>query len=198
MSPCRNNRKRIALMAADVLDDRQSQPLQAHLKICPDCRRYLAEISRLTEKLSSSIVTSNIEASDHFHQRIVRSITTGAGQSSAEQRLTIKSWFIGCLDRPRKTAFALGASLALVTALFVLTVSQHDPATPKSSLRTYSQLSLSGQITSVPSPTLSNYRKAVNGSPEKLDELLALQCRRHSQSMPILTASIWSSRTDSD
>jgi hypothetical protein len=185
-------------MASKVLDETQTRPLQAHLESCEHCRRYLTEISRVTEKLSSSIVTLDIEASNPFHERIVRSLSNELGQSLAVQRVTIKSWFIGCLGGFRKTALALGVSLGVVTALFVMTLSQRHPIAPKSSPQSLFQLSSSRQTTSAPSPTLSNYRKAVNASPEKLDELLALQSRGHSPALPILTASTLSAQTDSD
>src|SRR5260221_11865724 len=191
MRPCWKNRKAIALMAANVLDERQEQPLQAHLKTCADCRHYLAEISRLTEELVSSNITANVEASNDFHQRIVRSIRTEQGHSSTDQQVTIKSWFAVCLAMRFKRAVVAGVvSLGIVIALFIMTLSQRHPITPGTSLQTHSQLPSSPQHATAPSPTLSNYRKAVNGSPEKLDELLALQCRGHSQAMPIMTASI--------
>src|SRR5258706_12569356 len=123
MRPCWKNRKAIALMAANVLDERQEQPLQAHLKTCADCRHYLAEISRLTEELASSNITANVEASNDFHQRIVRSIRTEQGHSSTDQQVTIKSWFAVCLAMRFKRAVVAGVGFFWICVMFFLLVS---------------------------------------------------------------------------
>jgi hypothetical protein len=200
MTPCRNNRKLIALMAADVLEARHAQTLQAHLKTCEGCRLYLTQISHVTDKLATSRVTPGLEASEQFHQRIVRSIRADLAQSSTEKRTAIKSWFAGFHGTgAKRTALALGGSLGVAVGLFVLmTSSQHSPIATDSSPANTSRAAASPQPASLLIPTLSNYRKAVNGSPEKLEELLTLQSSGHSSSLPILTAATLPSQTDPD
>ena len=53
MKPCAQNRKLIAWLASNALDARQTRQLQAHLETCEGCRRYLAEISNVTERLTA-------------------------------------------------------------------------------------------------------------------------------------------------
>src|SRR2546427_135224 len=69
MKHCSNNRKFIAWLAMDALDDRRTQALRAHLETCEGCRRYLAEIPNVAEKLGATATPPDIQAAESFHQR---------------------------------------------------------------------------------------------------------------------------------
>ncbi len=61
MKPCSNHRKLIAWLAVDALDDPQTRSLRAHLETCEGCRRYLAEISNVAQKLSAAATPPTFE-----------------------------------------------------------------------------------------------------------------------------------------
>src|SRR6266496_2572549 len=75
MRPCSKNRRRIAWLALDALDIRQVQDLRAHLETCAGCRRYLEEISNVTQSLIAAQITPDGRASDSFHQRVVSALS---------------------------------------------------------------------------------------------------------------------------
>src|SRR6266852_3236258 len=90
MKPCSNNRKLIAWLAVDALDDRQTRSLRAHLETCEGCRRYLAEISNVAQKLSAAAAPPDIHAAESFHQRVLgalRAEETASGWESLVARL---------------------------------------------------------------------------------------------------------------
>src|SRR2546425_12391139 len=71
MKPCPTRRKRIAWLALDALDVQEARDLRAHLETCEGCRRYLEEISNVTERLIAAQRGPDVQASESFHQRVV-------------------------------------------------------------------------------------------------------------------------------
>src|SRR5882762_6407815 len=74
MKPCSHNRKRLALLAIDALNANDQRELRAHVQACERCRTYLQEISNVTQKLGAVELRSEIQTSEAFHQRVVRSL----------------------------------------------------------------------------------------------------------------------------
>jgi anti-sigma-K factor RskA len=183
MKPCAKNRKLIAwlaLDALDALDTRSAQVLREHLAACEGCRRYLAEISSVTAKLSAAEPASDIQASATFHQKVADRLKANEPNSVWEiviANLTRVNWRI-----------AIPAVAALVMAVVALTVPWQQPAVPP-------HHQLVAQIVTAPdlyqdlSPTFANYQRVANESLEKLDELLTEQGNRNLSPTPIYTAS---------
>jgi len=81
MKPCNKNRKLIAWLALDELEDRRARELRAHLENCAGCRGYLKEISNVTEKLATAQAESDVQATESFHQRVVGALRATASDN---------------------------------------------------------------------------------------------------------------------
>jgi Putative zinc-finger len=85
----------MAWLALGELNARTAAALRAHIETCDGCRRYLAEISTVTERLAAAEMTPDIQASESFHRRLVTRLKTpeshawvGAGQGTGVSPLT--------------------------------------------------------------------------------------------------------------
>jgi hypothetical protein len=182
MKPCSNNRKLIAWLALDALDARQQQSLRAHLEDCEGCRRYLTELSSVTEKLAAAEVRSDIQTSETFHQKVagaVRGRKTGFVWEAlvAPLRAIGLNW--------RVALPVIGATVVVIAALAVLVrrPGVHLPAP------TGARAVLTPNEKSDLEPTMANYQMVANQSLEKLDELLTRQGNRNPPPTLIYTAS---------
>ena len=176
MKPCANNRKLIAWLAVDALDARQEPALRAHLESCEGCRRYLDELSHVTEKLSAVEIRPNVQASESFHQKVVSRLRAEASLSLWETvmaQLRAISW--------RVALPMVGAAAVVALSLFVWHPAVQPPiGAEKAAVRT-EKADLD--------PTISNYQMVANRSLEKLDELLTQQGSRNPSPTPTYTAS---------
>jgi anti-sigma factor RsiW len=184
MKPCSRNRKPLAWLALGELDARTAAALRAHIETCEGCRRFLAELSTVTEKLAAAEVTPDIQASESFHRRVVTRLR--AEQSgSVWQTLTaplIAAWLNWRVSLP-----VVGAA-ALVIAL--LSILARQPAAPAPA-PTVVQAVLPPDLKSDLPPTIANYQRIATRSLDELDELLTMQGRRNPSPTPIYTASLF-------
>ena len=183
MKPCSSHRKPIAWLALDALDVQEARNLRAHLETCEGCRRYLEEISNVTERLIAVEAAPDIQASESFHQQVVgrlRAEKSGAFSEAALPRLraTLVNW--------RVVLPVIGATAVVIAAWSVF---GPPPGVP-SPARTGAQAMLTPNITNELDPTISNYRMVANRSLEELDELLTRQGNRNRPPTPLYTASI--------
>jgi len=191
MKPCFNNRKLIAWLAVDALDDRQTRSLRAHLETCEGCRRYLAEISNVAQKLSAAAIPPNIHAAESFHQRVLGALRAEETASAwetllARLRATLLTW--------RVVLPTVGATALAIVALSL--VARH-PVAPVPA-PTVARAVLTPNAKSNLDPTISNYRTVANRSLEQLDELLIRQGNRNPSPSPLYTASSLSQANASD
>ena len=84
MKPCAQNRKLIAWLASNALEAQQARQLQAHLETCEGCRRYLAEISNVTERLAATESNPDIQASEVFHRKLAGRLRAAKPDSVGE------------------------------------------------------------------------------------------------------------------
>ena len=191
MKPCSNNRKLIAWLAVDALDDPQTRSLRAHLETCEGCRRYLAEISNVARKLSAAATPPDIQAAESFHQRVLsalRAEETGSAWETllARFRATLLTW--------RVVLPAVGATALAIVALSLVA---RRPGVPVPA-PTGAQAVLTPNAKSNLDPTISNYQTVANRSLEQLDELLLRQGNRNPSPTPLYTASSLSQANASD
>ena len=176
MKPCANNRKLIAWLAVDALDARREDVLRAHLETCEGCRRYLDDLSHVTERLSAVEIRSDVQASDSFHRKVVsrlRAETSASVWDTMLAQLRAMSW--------RVALPVLGAIAVVALSLFVW-----GPAIPPPTGNgTASNLKVKTDL----DPTISNYQMIANRSLEKLDELLTQQGSRNPSPTPVYTVS---------
>lgn len=182
MKPCLNNRKLIAWLAVDALDALEERRLRAHLETCEGCRRYLGEVSAVTEKLTAAEIRSDIQTSETFHQKVadaLRAEETGSAWTTAVAQLqaTLLNW--------RVALPVVGATVVVIAGLFLY---QRHPGVLLPS-PTRAQAVLTPSVKSDLDPTISNYQMVANRSLEKLDELLTRQGHRNPSPTPIYTAS---------
>ena len=189
MKPCSKNRKHIAWLALDALDFRRAQDLRTHLQSCEGCRRYLREMSNLTQKLTMAETKQDVEASASFHQRVV-------GALRADETDSVWATLVERLHGTLNWRMALpviGAAAVLIVALAAIVSRPSVHSDARSSARAGSM----PHLTADPPPTIANYTLVANQSLEKLDELLTRQGSRNFSPTPIYTASrVWRLMTE--
>jgi anti-sigma factor RsiW len=182
MKPCSQNRKLIAWLASNALDAGQTRQLQAHLETCEGCRRYLAEISNVTERLVAAETNSNVQASESFHRNVAAKLRTAKPDSLGEilaayLRAALLNWRV-----------ALPAIAALVV-VGVIVANWRQPPEVSPPPRAGTQTASVSDVDMDMAPTVANYQRVANQSLDKLDALLTKQGNRALPSMPIYTAS---------
>ncbi len=186
MNPCSTNRKPIALLVVDALNASEARELRAHIQTCEGCRAYLQEISDVTQKLGAFEVRSEIQTSEAFHQRVVRSLRaeeTASPLSSllTQLRVAMSNW---------RVALPVAGATALLVAAFVFFMRP----SPVTNIVNVSPPNVKTER----DPTISNYQMIANRSLEKFDELLNRQATRNSSAGPIYTASMLSAHDGLD
>jgi len=182
MKPCAQNRKLIAWLSLNALEARQTRQLQAHLETCEGCRRYLAEISSVTERLVATESNPDVQASESFHRKLAGKLRAAKPDSIGE---ILAAYFRGTLLNWR---VALPAIAALVVVGVTVAIWRQPPRV-SSSPRAGTQTAAVAEADSVLAPTIANYQRVANQSLDKLDALLTRQGNRALPSMPIYTAS---------
>jgi len=170
MKPCSKRRKFIAWLALDALDVQEATDLRAHLETCEGCRRYLEEISNLTQRLIAAETEPDIQPSNSFHQRV-------AGRLVARLRAMFLNW---------RVALPVIGATAVVIAVW--SVFEPRPGVPLPA-STGAQAVLTPKVKHDLDPTLSNYQMVANRSLEELEELLTRQGNRNPPPTPLYTAS---------
>ncbi|MGA2684739.1 MAG: zf-HC2 domain-containing protein [Verrucomicrobiota bacterium] len=180
MKPCAQNRKLIAWLAANALDAPQAQTLREHLETCEGCRRYLADISSVTERLVAVEANPDIQASESFHRKV-------AGRLRATKPDSL--WEILAVYWARSSWRVVLPAIAALVVVGVIVATWRQAPVVSSPPRTSTQTAaVSGEDNDL-APTLANYQRVANQSLARLDALLTQQGSRALPSMPIYTAS---------
>ena len=189
MKPCAQNQKLIVWLTLNALDARQTRQLRAHLETCEGCRRYLAEISNVTERLAEQ-ENLDIQASESFHRKVASRLRAAKPDSIGE---ILATYFRGTVLNWR-VAFPAVAALVLVCVTIAIW-----PQPPKivSSPRPIVRIALVSSADNDPAPTIANYQRVANQSLAELDALLTRQGNRPLPPMPIYTASSFGLATES-
>ena len=182
MRPCSKNRKLIAWLALDALDVQEAKDLRAHLETCEGCRRYLGEVSNLTERLIAAETEPDLQPSESFHQRV-------AGRLRAEESGSFSETVVARLQAMflnwRVVLPVIGATAVVIAAWSVFGprpgVPLPAPTGVQAALRPNPKHDLD--------PTISNYQMVANRSLEELDELLTRQGNRNPPPTQFYTAS---------
>jgi anti-sigma factor RsiW len=182
MKPCAQNRKHIAWLASNALDEPQTRQLQAHLETCEGCRRYLAEISNVTERLAAAEATPDVQASESFHRKLAGRLRAAKPDTIGE---ILAAYFRGTRLNWR---VALPAIVLLVVIGVSVAIWRQPPEVAPSS-RAGTQTASVSDVDNDLAPTIANYQRVANQSLDKLDALLTRQGNCPLPSMPIYTAS---------
>ena len=182
MKPCSQNRKRIAWLVLDALDDRQAAALRDHLALCENCRRYWEDLARLTAGLACAAPDSTLEASESFHRRVaekLRAAESGSLLDILEARLgaALRNWRV-----------VLPTTAAVATALFAVVALRLQPGASRPVPHTVQVVSASGPESEL-APTIANYEMIAHQSLEKLSELLTRQGNKSLPRAPVYTIS---------
>ena len=191
MTPCSRNRKLIAWLALGELDARREADLRSHIQTCDECRHYQEEISKLRETLATAQPTTDIEASEPFHRRLVARIRT-------EQRGSF--WDI-LAARPAAGRLnwrvALPLTGAAVIAITTLSLLLRQPAVPSPAPRRVQAVVWPTPKSDLP-PTIANYQIVASRSLDELDELFTQQGNRRPGPAPIYTASMFAAASEAN
>jgi len=172
MKPCSQNRKLIAELALNSISALGEERLRDHFKSCDGCRAYFEEMSRLTNVLSVHGVRTDITASEVFHKKVLSRLERSPGQ--AVFTLLLNWRLIG----------PAVAVLALIAACVMLWPRQTQmPEMVKHVSPAHST------VRADLDPTVANYQRIVNESPDTLDELISKQGSKHAAPTPIYTVS---------
>lgn len=181
MKPCAHNRELLVWLNLNALSADQKRALSAHLETCEGCRGYLAETSQVTEKLAAAGTTSEVQATERFHQKL-------AGKLRAETREP--SWEIWALGQRFwglwRVALPAIAALVLVG---IIVAHREQPGKLAAQRPPANQTPVVSGAEENLEPTVANYQRVAKQSMEKLDQLLTQQGRRPLPAMPIYTVS---------
>ena len=215
MKPCSCNRKLIAWLALGELDASHEADLRAHIQCCDECRRYLHELSSVTETLTTGELTRDIEASQSFHRRVV----AGLRAERSRWSWTDLAVQLGAARLGWRAALSLLGTTALVVAL--LSVLWRQPGLPgpaparvlavlppgprnhlTPTISNYQKASITHHASRIImndlSPTISNYQRVANRSLDELDDLLTRQDSRRSSPTRFYTASMFAAANVGD
>jgi hypothetical protein len=151
----------------------------------------MEEISNLTERLAEAEAEPAIQASESFHQSVVRRLRTEAPGSFSP---TVVARLRAMLLNWRVVLPVIGAAAAVIAvfSVFEPRPGVHLPATSGV------QVVLTPGVKKDLEPTLSNYQLVANRSLEELDELLTRQGNRNPPPTPLYTASTLARANGSD
>ena len=181
MKPCAGQQKLIAALALDLLEPGPARELRAHMETCAGCQGYLAELTRVTEQLAAVKPVVELPASDTFHRGVMARI---------EDRAAGPDWrMVGDILRA-VLGWRVAAPMVVVILLLIRLGIEHasknevpvQPVVPASvqvpAANTYADLA----------PTVANYQRVAEESPDKLDALLARQEPSTGRAAPVYTA----------
>jgi hypothetical protein len=164
MNPCAKNKRRLAWMAADLLEADEAKALRAHLERCPGCRNYWQDLSDLSERLAKVKDLPEVDLPASFHGQVRQRI------HELEKPSLLFQWASNLRH------LLLERRLAAVTAAVIIGIGM---LLWRQGLREEKQRNPRPDITvqrAAPPvtspPTLASYRRAAEISLESLDALL--------------------------
>jgi hypothetical protein len=191
MKPCWKNRKPIAGLVLGSLSAERATVLRRHLELCPGCRHYFTELSRLTATVEAAKPDADIPNTAAFHQRFVARIKT---RERIPQRETLFEFVRANLLNWR---VALPGATGIAVLVALLLIPRHRPDVslplPPDRLAT-SAPALDSDI----EPSIANYQTVAQQSLDQLDQLLNEQGRRNLPPAPIYSASTFATATKTD
>ena len=181
MKPCADQQKLIAWLALGALDERSEQKLRAHLATCSGCRRYLAEISQVTEQLAAAEPDMQLPATEAFHRNVVARL-------QAETPTPIWEKISGAL-RPIFSSWRVALPVAAVAVVLLVVGIAQWPRT-KADVRPVAPTITPAAVDTEANlaPTIANYQRVASESLDKLDALLGEQGKQTTRATPVYTA----------
>ena len=178
MKPCFNKRKLIAWLAVDALDARAEDEVRAHLEICAGCRGYLAEISRVKERLAVAVPDSDISVSASFHPAVLARLEKLP--SAPVWETVLAGW------RAHPVAWRVALPLAAVLLVLIRIGTWEAPRSGKPGGVRVPMVAAEAGFDLTPS--IANYQQAISQSPDQLDALLTRQEKPMVNPLSVYTA----------
>ena len=184
MNPCANQQKQIAALALGLLEPRPARELRAHLETCAGCRVYLAELTRVTEQLAAAKPVVELPASDTFHRQVMARIK--ARPSGPDWRMI--GDFLRAIPLSWRVALPVGAVVLILTRLGMEHAPRAEVPVPPPAPASIQVTAATTDSDADLAPTVANYQRVAEESPDKLDALLARQERATGRAAPVYTA----------
>jgi hypothetical protein len=181
MKPCAKNRKHIAWLTLDCLDDRTAQGLRVHIETCEGCRSYWKEMAQTAAALRTENAQAGIETSPAFHRRVTARIEAAAAKP---QWLSIL--MLGRRS-PLDWRWGLPVCGGIAAVILALAFLPSRPSAPVSAPRLAPDVT-SAQLDADAAPTIGNYQAVARQSLENLDELINQQGRKRTPTIQTYTA----------
>jgi hypothetical protein len=181
MNPCAKNKRRIAWMAAGVLDETQAEALRPHLENCPGCRSYWNSLCNLAEQLvrASDLPPAHLPPS--FHERVGQKIQPREKTAPLFHWVGLRHWLF--VER----RLAAIAGVIVLGAGVLLGIQSLRGGKQHRSVETTTIHQAAPSVT--PPHTLASYRRAAEISLENLDTLLAKEGTGNASEMKTFTVS---------
>jgi len=178
MKPCARNKQLLAGLVLDALSPAEHATVQAHLESCPGCRQYRAELSELwAEHQRTAAAVPETPVGESFHRRLRQRL-----QAAAEKRGAIES-FLALWRGATPFQWSLWAGAATIAVLLLAAVwTRPEPSGRPGDQGADRSPAPAPTAPLPPAPTFSNYRAALNTSPDALDELLTRHAQRSAPS----------------
>jgi hypothetical protein len=180
MKPCFGKRKLLAWLALGELDESRARNLQSHVQTCAGCRRYLEDLSCLRQELAAAEATPAHDPSASFHRKWVSRLKEEHRRSRWQMLTERPAWRVALPTLG-------GAAILVMVALAFLS---RQPRIPAPVVVRQAQATQTAQGRDL-SPSVANYRRAVNRSLDEFDDLLTAQAQRRSSPAPAYIASIF-------
>lgn len=176
MKACSKNREGLVLLALGGLEAQTAHELRQHLERCAGCRSYFEEMAHLAERLATPDSAAAMQTSERFHQRVVRALVAEEARPARNQPTAFARWLsLGESLWPR---LAWGLAVTLVAGLAVLAAFyEARPHSGKAIQPIAAQLPPDPKRPADLQPSLANYQRMADRSPEALDELLERQVK---------------------
>jgi hypothetical protein len=168
MKPCSHNRKLIAWLAADALNETSAQQLRTHLGECEGCRQHWEQLSAICDDHKNAAkVMRGALPSPGFHGRLAKRLRTETvTRPIALHGLQV---LFGPAMHGRSALLAAAAVLAIALTFLGL-MGNRDVSRKKNDAAKVSQGA--SAVSADSRPTLSLYRTAMNSSFDALDDVL--------------------------
>jgi len=179
MNPCAHNQRLLARLVLDDLPPAERANLQAHLEGCPGCRRCWAELNELwADHQRAAEAVPETPVGETFHRRLRQRL-------QLEENRGVLGSLRALWRESRLMRGSLGTAAAATAVLLLVVVwTRREPSGPPGD-RAASLLPAvpsAATVTVTDAPTFSNYRTALNTSPDALDELLTRHAQRSAPS----------------
>lgn len=162
MKPCTSHRPSVSLLACASLGEPEAAAVREHLRQCPACRDYFAQIAALGEAhISAAHALPVVTARPHVYRRIAGAVRRPAPAPG-------RGWWEILAGRRRQLGGAACLAVLFMVGIMLPNTLYQKPTSGPPARPT----AANDRWETAAEFNLGSYRRALNRSPEALDQLL--------------------------